>query len=82
MTTILADDYLELFGDDISEATFATKNHTAGGDPGHSIKIVEWEDGKIKERQEKMRSSPVYKKRYSSPLDPPSDWRYWKPKPE
>jgi len=82
MTTILADDYVELFGDDISQATFATKSHLAGGDPGHSIKIVEWEDGKIKEIQEKMGESPVYKKTYSSPIDPPGSWRYWKPKPE
>ena len=82
MTTILADDYVELFGDDIPQATFATKNHPAGSNPGHSIKIVEWEDGKIKERQEKNGESPVYKKTYSPPIDPPGDWRYWKPKSE
>jgi len=81
MTTILEDDYVELFGDDISEATIATLGPPTG-DPTHSIKIIEWEDGKVKEQSEKMGTSPVYKKRHNTPVDLEVNFRYWKPKEE
>lgn len=77
MNIVLEDDYIELFGEDITYATIRTQP-TGGGSPLHSEKIT-WENGKIKETYEKHKVSPVYKMVYSPPIDPGSGWRYWKP---
>lgn len=79
MDIILEDDYIELFGEDITDATIRTEP-TGGGSPTHSVKITGWENGKITETYEKNRAGPVYKRVYSPGLEPDSDWRYWKPK--
>jgi hypothetical protein len=76
---VLEDDYIELFGEDITDATIRTKP-TGGGSPTHSVKITGWENGKITETYEKNRAGPVYKRVYNSGLEPDSGWRYWKPK--
>jgi hypothetical protein len=77
MSTILQDDYVEVFGANIPGAAFWTE----GGDsPNHSVKITVWENGKIKETQEKFKESGVYKRVYDPPIDPPANKRYWKPK--
>lgn len=77
MDIVLEDDYIELSGEDITDATFRTKP-TGGGSPLHSEKIT-WESGKIKVTYEKHMASPVYKMVYSPPIEPDSGWRYWKP---
>ena len=76
---VLEDDYTELFGGDIINATIYTKG-PPDGNPTHSVKIIEWKNGKIKHTKEKNNESPVYEKVYDPPgLTPKSSWRYWKP---
>jgi len=77
---VLEDDYIELFGEDITDATIYTKGPPAPDNPTHSVKIIEWKNGKIKHTKEKNNESPIYEKVYDPPgLTPESFWRYWKP---